>query len=91
MKVGGKFRSRIEAKDKSVGFDFEGVYEEIQEYQLIQYRLEDERRVSVSFITENEQIKIAEMFDTESMNLLELQRQGWQAILDNFARYAKSN
>jgi len=91
LTVGGKFRSRMEAKDKSMGFDFEGVYEDIQVNQLIQYRLEDDRKVSISFVSEGEQTKIVETFDAESMNPLELQRQGWQAILDSFAKYVREN
>lgn len=91
LTVGGKFRSRMEAKDKSMGFDFEGVYEDIQVNQLIQYRLEDDRKVTISFVSEGEQTKVVETFDAESMNPLELQRQGWQAILDNFAKYVREN
>lgn len=91
LRVGGKFRSRMEAKDKSMAFDFEGVYDEVQVNQLIQYHLEDNRRVTVSFVSEGEQTKVVEKFDAESMNPLELQRQGWQAILDNFAKYVRGN
>ncbi len=80
----------MEAKDKSIGFDFEGVYEEVQVNQLIQYRLEDDRKVTISFVSEGEQTKVVETFDAESMNPLELQRQGWQAILDNFAKYVRT-
>lgn len=87
VRVGGKFRSRMEAKDQSMGFDFEGVYEEVEVNELIQYRLEDERRVRISFASEGDQTKVVEVFDAESMNPIELQRQGWQAILDNFTRY----
>lgn len=78
----------MEAKDPSMGFDFEGVYEEVEENELIQYRLEDERRVRISFTSEGDQTKVVEVFDAESMNPVEMQRQGWQAILDNFTRYA---
>jgi uncharacterized protein YndB with AHSA1/START domain len=78
----------MEAKDQSMGFDFEGVYEEVEVNELIQYRLEDERRVRISFTSEGDQTKVVEVFDAESMNPVELQRQGWQAILDNFTRYA---
>ncbi|WED56606.1 SRPBCC family protein [Exiguobacterium profundum] len=88
LRVGGKFHSRMEAKDQSMGFDFEGVYEEVEENELIQYRLEDERRVRISFTSEGDQTKVVEVFDAESMNPVEMQRQGWQAILDNFTRYA---
>lgn len=91
LRAGGKFRSRMEAKDKSMGFDFEGVYEEIQVYHLIQYRLEDDRKVTISFVSEGEQTKVVETFDAESMNPLEMQRQGWQAILDNFKKYVEAN
>lgn len=88
LRIGGKFRSRMEAKDQSMGFDFEGVYEEVEVNELIQYRLEDGRRVRISFSSEGNQTKVVEVFDAESMNPVEMQRQGWQAILDNFTRYA---
>ena len=88
LRIGGKFRSRMEAKDQSMAFDFEGVYEEVEVNELIQYRLEDERRVRISFSSEGDQTKVVEVFDAESMNPVEMQRQGWQAILDNFTRYA---
>lgn len=88
IRVGGKFRSRMEAKDQSMGFDFEGVYEEVEVNELIQYRLEDARRVRILFTSEGDQTKVVEVFDAESMNPVEMQRQGWQAILDNFTRYA---
>lgn len=88
LRVGGMFRSRMEAKDQSMAFDFEGVYEEVEVNKLIQYRLEDERRVRISFSSEGDQTKVVEVFDAESMNPIDLQRQGWQAILDNFTRYA---
>lgn len=91
LRAGGKFRSRMEAKDKSMGFDFEGVYEEIQVNHLIQYRLEDDRKVTISFVSEGEQTKVVETFDAESMNPIEMQRQGWQAILDNFQKYVEAN
>lgn len=91
LRAGGKFRSRMEAKDKSMAFDFEGVYDEVQINHLIQYRLEDERKVSISFVSEGEQTKIVEIFDAESMSPLEFQRQGWQAILDSFAKYVREN
>ncbi len=78
----------MEAKDQSMVFDFEGVYEEVEVNELIQYRLEDERRVRISFASEGDQTKVVEVFDAESMNPVEMQRQGCQAILDNFTRYA---
>ena len=88
LRIGGKFRSRMEAKDQSMAFDVEGVYEEVEVNELIQYRLEDGRRVRISFSSEGNQTKVVEVFDAESMNPVEMQRQGWQAILDNFTRYA---
>jgi uncharacterized protein YndB with AHSA1/START domain len=88
LRIDGKFRSRMEAKDQSMAFDFEGVYEEVEVNELIQYRLEDGRRVRISFSSEGDQTKVVEVFDAESMNPVEMQRQGWQAILDNFTRYA---
>ncbi|RMA57931.1 SRPBCC family protein [Ulvibacter antarcticus] len=90
LKEGGSFSSRMEAKDGSMGFDFEGVYNQIIPKKLITYTLEDGREVSVEFISEDGTTKLIEKFDAESMNSIEMQRGGWQAILDNFKRYVET-
>ena len=90
LREGGKFSSRMEAKDGSVGFDFEGVYTRIVPYQTIEYRMSDDRAVEVEFVEKADGILIKETFDAESENSAELQRAGWQAILDSFRRHVES-
>lgn len=87
---GGKFSSRMEAKDGSAGFDFEGTYTRIVAQNIIEYRLEDGRDVKVEFTEGADGVIVRETFEAESQNDPELQRQGWQAILDNFARYVEA-
>lgn len=90
LREGGTFSSRMEAKDGSVGFDFEGTYTRVVPKQVIEYRMSDGREVRVEFVERPGGVLVKETFDAESENPLELQRQGWQAILDNFARYAEA-
>ncbi len=80
----------MEAKDGSEGFDFEGVYEEIEENRLLQYKMSDDRVVRVEMKEQNGQTHVSVTFDLEEENSAELQREGWQAILDNFKKYAES-
>ena len=89
LRVGGKFLSRMEAKDGSFGFDFEGIYEKVKTNELIEYGLADGRKVKIVFIAENNKTKIVESFDAENENPIEMQRGGWQAILNNFKKYAE--
>lgn len=90
FKVGGKFVYRMEAKDGSFGFDFSGSYIDIQDNKLVVTRLDDDRLVSTEFIPENDSIKVVETFEAEGENSVELQREGWLAILTNFKNYAES-
>lgn len=89
LRVGGKFLARMEAKDGSMGFDFEGVYEAVRMHELIEYVMDDGRKVSVTFDKARNKTSIVERFDAESENPIELQRSGWQAIMDNFKKYAE--
>ena len=91
LRIGGKFLARMESKDGGMGFDFEGIYTDVILYKLIAYKLGDDREVCVEFESVNNQTRIAETFDAETVNSMELQRQGWQAILDNFKRYTEGN
>lgn len=91
LRVGGEFLSRMEAKDGSFGFDFKGTYTNIVEHQLIEYSLEDGRNVRIEFLPQENGTKIVETFDTEEQNPVEMQQQGWQAILNNFAKYVDSS
>lgn len=90
LRVGGRFSSRMEAKDGSMGFDFSGVYTAVKRHELIEYTLENDRKVSIQFSTLNDKTKVIESFDAEETNPIELQRTGWQAILNNFKRYVES-
>lgn len=89
LREGGKFLSRMEAKDGSAGFDFEGVYTRVVPKRAVEYRMSDGREVQVEFVERPGGVLVKETFDPESENPPELQRQGWQAILDNFGRYVE--
>lgn len=89
LREGGKFNTRMEAKDGSMGFDFEGTYTKVVPNEVIEYRMGDGREAIVRFSEEPEGTRIRVDFDPESENPTEMQQAGWQAILDNFARYAE--
>ena len=89
LRVGGKFVYRMEARDGSVGFDFNGVYIEVKENVLIAYTIEGGRKVIVNFSEDSGNTKIVVNFEPENENSLEMQRAGWQAILDNFKKYVE--
>ena len=91
LKAGGKFISRMEAKDGSLGFDFGGVYDEVKENQLIAYTMDDGRKARITFVDNDTETEIVETFDAENENPIELQKGGWQAILDNFKKYVEAN
>ena len=91
LKVGGKFHLRMEAKDGSSGFDFEGHYTHVKLEEDIAYTLVDSRKVNIHFEKVEEGIKITESFEAETDHSTELQKQGWQAILNNFKKYTENN
>jgi uncharacterized protein YndB with AHSA1/START domain len=91
LREGGKFLSRMEAKDGSEGFDFEGTYTRIVPQKMIEYRMSDGRQVKVEFVECPAGVLVKETFDAETENPPELQRTGWQAILDNFARHVEAS
>jgi len=91
LTVGGKFSTRMEAKDGSFGFDFGGVYDEVKNNELIEYTMGDGRKVVVTFTGNGNETKVVETFDAESTNSIEMQQGGWQAILDNFKKYTETN
>ena len=91
LRVGGKFLSRMEARDGSMGFDFNGVYDDVKINELIAYTIEGGRKVSITFSPAGNETKVTETFETENENSLELQRGGWQAILNNFKKYTEAN
>ena len=86
LREGGTFSSRMEAKDGSFGFDFAGTYTKIVPYKLIEYSF-GERTGVVEFAPSANGVTVRSTFDAESQNPTEMQRQGWQAILDNFAKH----
>ena len=90
LREGGKFSARMEPKDGSGGFDFEGTYTRVVPRQAIEYRMSDGREVSVEFVERADGVLVKETFDAETENPAELQKQGWQAILDNFGRHVEA-
>jgi uncharacterized protein YndB with AHSA1/START domain len=90
LRIGGKFLSRMEAKDGSFGFDFGGTYDEVKANEVIAYSMEDGRTVSITFKANGDKTEIVETFDADSENPVDMQRQGWQAILDRFKSYVEN-
>lgn len=91
LRVGGKFKSRMEAKDGSFGFDFEAIYDEVINHKKIAYTMPDSRQVIINFENFEGKTKVTTTFDAENENSIELQKNGWQAILDNFKKYVEAN
>lgn len=91
LKPGGKYFARMEAKDGSFGFDFEAVYDEVVALKKIVYTMGDGRQASTSFQQTGDQTRVVTTFDIEDQNSADMQRQGWQAILNNFKHYTESN
>lgn len=90
LRVGGTFSARMEAKDGSMGFDFAATYTKVVPHGLIEYSLEDGRIVLVEFLAGEEGVTVRETFDTESTHSSEQQRDGWQAILNRFAKHVEA-
>lgn len=88
LHVGGKHVARMEARDGSVGFDLEGIYEEVEAPHAITLRLDDGRRARTTFVAERDGTRVTTTFDPETSNPVDMQRAGWQAILDNYASHA---
>lgn len=91
LRTGGSFTTRMEAKDGSFGFDFGGVYDEVTTHQVIAYTMGDGRKVKVSFSSQGNDTNVVETFDAENTHSIEMQRTGWQSILDNFKKYVENN
>lgn len=91
LRSGGTFKTRMQAKDGSAGFDFTGTYTDVVEHEHIAYVMDDGRQVSVQFKKLPDGVHIIQTFDPEGENAPEMQRAGWQAILDNFKSYAEKN
>ncbi len=90
LRVGGKFNTTMAAKDGSVSFDFIGEYTAVQPNQFIAYKIADGRQVHIKFSNEGAQTKVVESFEAETKHPLDIQRDGWQAILDNFRKHVES-
>lgn len=88
LRVGGAFSSRMEAKDGSMGFDFSGIYTNVVKHELIEYSFGD-RAARVEFANSSKGVNVRVSFDSESTHSIQQQRDGWQAILNNFARYVE--
>lgn len=91
MKIGGVYAARMEAKDGSFGFDFKAVYDEIVPQEKIVYTMEDDRKVMTVFENLGEKIKVSIVFEAENENPVDMQKAGWQAILNNFKRYTENH
>ena len=91
LRVGGKFLSRMEARDGSMGFDFTGEYSKIEKFKLIESTLGDGRKVQVYFKSDENGTTVTEVFEAEQDNSIELQQTGWQAILNNFKKYVEAS
>lgn len=91
MKVGGKYFARMEAKDGSFGFDFEAIYDKVIPKEKITYTMEDDRKVTIHFNNIDNKTELIIEFDAEEENSIEIQKEGWQSILNNFKKYVESN
>lgn len=89
LRAGGHFKHRMEAKDGTAGFDFKGQYDSVEPMREITYTMEDGRQATTTFTPQNNSTHILTSFDAETENDPEFQKQGWQSILNNFARYAE--
>ncbi len=91
LKVGGKYAARMEAKDGSFGFDFEAIYDEVQEQKTLTYTMGDGRKATTRFEDLGGKTKVTTTFDAEKMNPEQMQKDGWQAILNNFKKYVETH
>ncbi len=91
LREGGKFSTTMAAKDKSASFDFNGVYTVVKTHERIEYTIEDGREVKIEFAETPEGVVITETFEMENENSEEMQRAGWQAIMNNFKKHVESN
>ncbi len=90
VKVGGQYKARMEAKDGSFGFDLEAVYDKVSAPSLLVYTMSDGRTVTTNFESQGGSTKVTTSFDAEEENSIDMQRDGWQAILNNFKSYVES-
>lgn len=91
LRTGGKFSTTMAAKDGSFSFDFGGVYDKVEKHKTIDYTIGDGRKVTNSFTSSGNETKIVQSFEAEEQNSIDMQRGGWQAILNNFKKYTENN
>jgi uncharacterized protein YndB with AHSA1/START domain len=91
LRDGGTFTFRMEARDGSMGFDFGGVYNSVRKHEYIEYTMSDDRHVKVTFTSLGNVTKVIETFEAENTHSIEMQKSGWQSILDNFKQYVESS
>jgi uncharacterized protein YndB with AHSA1/START domain len=91
LKVGGKLNYQMAAKDGTMAFDYTATFTKLVPNELMEYKLDDGRKVTISFSGNGDATEVIETFEIEDENSIEMQRQGWQAILDNFKKYVESN
>ena len=91
LKVGGKFKYTMASTDGTMRFDFEGIYTNVVNPSLIEYKLADDRKVKITFESQKNGVLLIEKFDPETENSEALQQQGWQAILDNFKKHVENS
>lgn len=89
LRIWWRFSTTMAAKDGSASFDFEWTYTNVETYHTIDYTIDDGRKVSVRFVQEGKQTKVLESFEPEDINSLQLQKDGWQHILNNFKNYVE--
>jgi uncharacterized protein YndB with AHSA1/START domain len=92
LRVGGRFIARMEARDGSMGFDFGGTYDAVKANEYLSYTIDDGRKVDVTFTAQGDTTTtVTENFEAEGTHSIEMQKGGWQAIMDNFKKYTEAN
>jgi uncharacterized protein YndB with AHSA1/START domain len=91
LREGGQFKTKMAAKDGSFSFEFGGVYSKVEDLKRIEYEMSDGRQVQITFSGNGNQTHVTETFDAETTNSIDMQRGGWQAILDNFKKHTENN
>ena len=91
LRPGGIYSARMEAKDGSFGFELSGIYDEVVDQKKMTYTMEDGRKVTTEFKAIGDKTKVTTIFDAEEQNPIEMQREGWQSILNNFKAYAEAS
>lgn len=91
LKINGKFKYSMQAKDESVAFDFEGMYTDVKVFSLIEYKLFDNRTGTIRFEENNSSVKLTELFEPNSQDSEDMQKEWCQAVIDNFKSYVELN